>query len=153
MITLIATTTFLLSCQGSSKKSNKLDLTSYGMPIAVDAPDGATIDKTDEGLMDRVIISGGKDYGLEITAMSALTQDMANIKQSELDIIKGNPYFSQIVKEDDTGFIYETVVDSTNIRYNFFKVKVQGDTEFRYILPTQFGGFSKEDAIKIYDGL
>ena len=58
---------------------------------------------------------------------------------------ENNPYFSKIVSEDDDGFIYETMIDST-FSYKFRQVRIQGDRE--YIFQTGLIGSFTLDQVK-----
>lgn len=145
---------FVLSCQKEKQEVWKpLDLLQYGIPITILAPDSSQV-KSDDlgGLMKDVTIKAGDDYSVQIYATDALTTDLAKIKAGQLAEVKGNRYFSKIVEEEETGFIYEMMLDTSNINYGFRHVRVQGDKEFVF-QPGLVGTFTLEEAKRMYEAV
>ena len=143
---------FFLSCQKESKQDwVATDLLKYGIPITIMAPDSALV-KADDlggGLIKDVTIKGDDNYSIQIYATQATTNDMAQVKAGQLAEVKGNRYFSRIVMEESDGFIYETVIDSSNINYGFRHIRIQGDVE--YIFQTGLiGQFTQDEAQRLY---
>ena len=119
-------------CQSEGNNSWKpLDLLAHGLPITVEAPDSTTVKASDLGILQDVTLEGvsDADYFIQIYASKANTTDIAQIKADQVSMIRSNPYFTQIVEEEENGFIYETMIDSTNY-YSFQYVYLQGDKEY-----------------------
>ena len=53
------------------------------------------------------------------------------LKSEEIREVKNNPYFSRIVQEEENGFIYELVIDST-LNYSFRYIWPQGDKLYTF---------------------
>lgn len=119
-------------CQTEPKSNwTELDLLSYGLPITVLAPDSTTVDASDLGVMKDVTLEGVSDpnYFVQIYASGAGNTELSQIKSEQVSDVRNNPYFSQILEEDDRGFIFETAIDSVNY-YSFRYVYLQGDMEY-----------------------
>jgi hypothetical protein len=131
-ILLLSFAVLLSSCQqDTASQWQSTDLLSYGIPVSVMAPDSAQIKANDiaGGLIKDVTIQTGPEYSIQIIASSAETSDIAKIKADQLANVKGNRYFSQIIEEQEDGFVYETAVDSTHTSYGFRYIVVQGEQE------------------------
>jgi hypothetical protein len=127
-----------------------LDLLEYGIPMSILAPDSAEVKTMDMGIIKDVSIKKGKDYYVQIFSSEATTTDVSAIKSEQLDAVKNSEYFSQIISEDDKGFIYENMIDSTRNTYGFRYVRVQGDKE--YVFQTGLiGMFTLEDVQRMYE--
>lgn len=145
---------FVIACQTENDKQPlvPLDLMKYGVPISIQAPDSAEVKTMDMGFMKDVTIKKGDDFYIQIYASQASTTDVVKILAQQLQEVKDNRYFSKVVREEDAGFIYETVVDSTDINYGFRHIKVQGDNEF--IFQTGLiGTFELEDVERMYEAV
>ncbi|NRB64568.1 MAG: hypothetical protein HRU40_16325 [Saprospiraceae bacterium] len=141
-------------CQSESGNSWKpLDLLEYGLPITVEAPDSTTVKASDLGILQDVTLEGVSDpnYFIQIYASKANNTDIAQIKADQVSMVRSNPYFTQIVEEEESGFIYETQIDSTNY-YSFQYVYLQGDKE--YIFTTGLAKtFDLKQVEKMYVGV
>lgn len=125
-------TLLFTGCQTDPKSNwTELDLLPYGLPISVMAPDSTTVDASDLGIMKDVTLEGVSDpnYFVQIYASEAGNTEVSQIKADQVSDVRNNPYFSQILEEDDRGFIYETAIDSLNY-YSFRYVYLQGDMEY-----------------------
>lgn len=119
-------------CQtGPQSNWSELDLLSYGLPITVMAPDSTTVRTSDLGVMKDVTLEGVSDpnYYVQIYASEVGNTEVSQIKSDQISDVRNNPYFSQILEEEEQGFIYETTIDSTNY-YSFRYVYLQGDMEY-----------------------
>lgn len=121
------------SCSNSGGTEYKeLDLLEYGFPIKLMAPDSALVEVNDLAFMkDITVVHDPSNYSIQILVSKASDRDEAGLlayvkKQTEL-----NPYFSEIVKEDDKGFIFENLIDSVP-SYDFRYVRIKGDKEYIY---------------------
>ncbi len=54
---------------------------------------------------------------------------MARLKSGQLDLVRDNRYFESIVREEEQGFIFLNMIDSTSL-YGFRYIIYQGDQEF-----------------------
>lgn len=143
----------LSACQGDKGPVLKpLDLLSYGFPITVMAPDSADVDASSIGIIEELTIKGKGNYGLLVQSSVVTITDEKAIKANELEMVKDGRYFSRIIKDDEKGFLYETVIDSTNFNYEFFYVKIQGEKEFIFRTPYDHS-HSEAEVTKVYDSL
>lgn len=146
---------FLLACQKDQTlewKETSL-LACCQLPISVLAPDSVDIKSSKlGGLFKDVTIKGGDDYFVQVYASEATTNDVARIKSDQLKQVKEFRFFSKIVEEDENGFLYENIIDSTNVNYSFRYVTVGGDTEYIF-QPGLTGLFTEEQARRMYEAV
>lgn len=107
------------------------DLLENGIPVTIMGPDSISVKVTDAlGVLQDITVNSPDDnYHLQIYASQAETDDIALIKADLISDVRNNPFFTKVVEEDESGFVYEMVIDSTNY-YSFRHVHVQGDQEF-----------------------
>lgn len=107
------------------------DLLEDGVPVTIKAPDSIEVSVTDAlGVIQDITVDSPDDnYHLQIYASDATSDDIALIKSDLLSDVRRNPFFTKVIEEDEKGFIYEMMIDSTNY-YSFREVHVQGDKEF-----------------------
>ena len=151
---LAALFTGLFACQNTSKTNLKsLDLLQHGIPITSMAPDSAKVVAGSLSFSQDITIKSPADnYDVQIFAYDATTTDISVVKASHLAEAKSNAYFSEIIEEEEAGFIYSTVFDSTATNYGFKYLKIQGDKE--YIFQTGLvGTFGLEDVKMMYDAV
>jgi hypothetical protein len=116
------------------------------------APDSAQVKKSEFGSVKDITIRKGKGFFVQIYARQATTTDFAKRKAEELAEVKNKKYFSKIVREEPTGFIYETKVDSNYIDYGFRYLQIQGSNE--YVFQTGLiGPFTLEAAEDMYQAV
>lgn len=127
-----------------------LNLTSYGIPLSIMAPDSVKITKEDWVTQQSVNITEG-DFDLQVWA-GERTGDLATIKANKLADVKSNDIFSSIVKEDPAGFIFENKLDSTTLYYGFYHFVVQGDYLYTFQNALR-GNFTKEQAERMYSAV
>jgi hypothetical protein len=123
-----------------------LDLMSEGLPIELMAPEGAEIEKSDLGVMKDYTIKSGDDYFIQILSSQASNFDAKALTKDFLEEVKRHPFFSKIIQEDETGFIFEKQIDENNINYDFRYIKIQGNDE--YIFQTGLIGTFTEDQVR-----
>ena len=144
-----------LSCtpDGHEKGWQPLDLLPHGVPVSVMAPPDAKVQSGKLGsvLLKDLTIQGGEDYHVQLFYSPAITNDIAKLKNDQLQIVQDSRYFNRIVKEEVAGFIYQSVIDST-ASYGFRLVKLQGDLELNF----QTGMnqlFTQEEAELMYEAV
>ncbi len=145
----------LANCENDPSKNWKpKDLINWGIPITILAPDSIDVKAQDySGWMKDVTIKNKEDnYFVQIYASNATTTDLAKVKSEQINAVKDMRYFSKIVKEEENGFIYETMLDSTNASYGFRHIQIKGDKE--YIFQTgMVGTFTLDEAEKMYQAV
>jgi len=143
-----------IACQNTATTALKpLDLLQYGIPITILAPDSAkVVAGTLSFTQDVTVKSEADNFDLQIFSYDATTTNLSAVKASHLAEVKSNAYFSEIIEEEDAGFIYSTVYDSTATNYGFKYLKIQGDKE--YIFQTGLvGNFALEDVKTMYQAV
>ncbi len=153
ILILISALLMIVSCKNDTTKNlSKLDLMSYGIPISINAPDSADVKVMDMIVQKDITVKKGEDYSIQIFSMESTGNDLAQLKREKLSQVKGNRYFSKIVKESDDGFLFERKIDSTKVNYDFRYFKIMGDKE--YIFQTGLiGDFNQEQVQKMYDSV
>lgn len=141
--------TGLFACQNNATTQLKeLNLLQYNIPITIMAPDSAKVVAGSLSFSQDITIKSPEDnFDLQIFAYDATTTDLASVKASHLAEIKSNAYFSEIIEEEDGGFIYAMNFDSSSTNYGFKYLKIQGDKE--YIFQTGLVGNFGLDDVKI----
>lgn len=138
----------MFSCK-TEEQLPELDLMSYGLPISIKAPEGAEIEMDDLGIWKDLTIKHGEDYFVQVIASKASTLQSAKVKDEKLVEVKGQPFFSKVIQEDENGFIFEKQIDENTIDYDFRHILIQGDQE--YIFQTGlYGTFSEEEVRSMY---
>jgi hypothetical protein len=143
------------ACQpeGHPKGWQPLDLLPYGAPLTIMAPPDAEVrqGRLKSNLYKDVSIHGGDDFNIQLFMATALTNDIARLKNEQLTIVQRNPYFRRIVREDAAGFIYQMMIDSTP-SFGFRFIKIQGDGE--YTFQTGMSSiFTQEEAQMMYEAV
>jgi len=134
----------------SSLKST--NLLAHGLPITIMAPDSAKIESANLSFSKDVTIQKGDGYYVQIFSTDASTTDLVKIKNEKIAEVKGNPYFSEMVKEEEDGFIYKTAIDPEKENYGFRHIRIQGDKE--YIFQTGLiGTFTLEQVETMYQSV
>ena len=135
MLTSLLLVFFLLSCtpEGHVKGWQPLDLLPYGVPVSVLAPPEASVKtgRLHSVLLKDLTIEGGSDYNIQLFYSPAVTNDIARLKNDQVQNVRANRYFQKIVSEEVAGFIYQSMIDSTS-SYGFRFVKLQGDLELNF---------------------
>ena len=147
---LLFSVSFLLACNRDPKmKLKPLDLVSYGLPITIMAPDSAEILKKEYNIMRDITIRKDNWYFVQIFESVVTTPDPVEVKKSQLESIKKDKYFKEIIREDESGFIFRKQIDSTLIDYDFRYIRIIGDKEI--IFQTGLiGTFTLEDVERMY---
>lgn len=116
---------------GAWKEHNLLR---YDLPVSVMGPDSVKVTSNNLLFSKDVTIEGAleKGYGIQIYSSEARSQDPKKIKAEELGASKSHQYFSELLQDDEQGFIYTTKLDSANVYHAFRYIKVQGDKEYVY---------------------
>lgn len=149
---IIAIVFAFISCGGTGNSFKELNLLKHGLPLTIMAPDSASVTVDELGMSKDVSIKSGDDYSINVLASDAYTKDINQLKSDELEAIKSGRYFSKVVKEDESGFIYETVIDSTDISYGFIYMRVKGDREYK-IQNGAFGSYTLEQIEEMYEAV
>lgn len=139
------------SCS-SEMEWKPVNLLEYGMPVTILAPDSPDIKKVNLVLQEDVSIKKGDDYYVQIFAAEATTREPGTLKESLKEDVMNNPFFSQMVEEQNEGFIYKDQIDSLHSTYGFRYVRIIGDKE--YVFQTGLtGSFTEEQVRKMYDAV
>lgn len=146
--TLLLLVLVVFSCTNTPESQwSELDLTRYNVPMKIMAPDSAKVaSSTLSGIMQDVTIKSMEDdYSIQILSSQASTNDMARLKAHQLELVRGNRYFEQVVTEEPDGFIFQNQIDSS-AHYGFRYIVYQGDQEF--VFQNAFGELFDEAAIR-----
>ena len=148
IIIALAVVFFLFQCQGDPKeKWSSMDLLEHGLPLSVMAPDSTNVEKMNLGgiLLD-VTLRRGDNYFIQIYASDAATNDVSKLKADQMAEVKTNRFFAKIIEEEESGFIYETKIDSLT-NFGFRYIHLQADRE--YIFQTGLTGTYSLEQVKL----
>lgn len=121
---------------------------SYGLPIAIAAPEGAEVIVEDMGILKDLTVKKGDEYYVQILSFRASSNNINKLKSESLAEVKGGRFFSKIIQEDEAGFIFEKKIDE-NINYDFRYFKIQGDSEYSFQTGL-IGTFTEEQVRDMY---
>jgi hypothetical protein len=140
----------LLACN-SGPTTEPLELMKYGLPIQIKAPKDAVVKANDLGFYKDVTVKYEDNYFVQIISTSVTTTDLAALKNDQLREVRKNPFFKEIIFEEDNGFIFQKQIDSS-FNYDFRYIKIQGSNE--YIFQTGLTGtFTEEDVREMYESV
>lgn len=143
----------LVSCkEDQASIYQELNLTQYGLPITIHAPENAEVKTMSFGLTKDVSIHKDDHYYIQIFSSDIRTNDLDKVKNELLSDVKSEPFFDQIIETLDDGFIYKTVMDSTLTTFGFKSVKLIGNNEIVFGQGL-IGTFSLEDIKKMYNAV
>ncbi len=117
------------SCGEPKAVKKELDLMKHGLPIKINAPEDAKVVVEDLGIMKDVTITSGDNYNVQLFSGETLESDptaKAKALQSE---VRNQAYFSEIVKEEEHGFIFKKDIDG-NIDYDFRYVRIAAGQDY-----------------------
>ncbi|HHH50478.1 MAG TPA: hypothetical protein ENK52_05830 [Saprospiraceae bacterium] len=138
---------FLIACQQDKKAQLKeLNLLQYGIPITILAPDSSKVIATEIMGIKDITIKSGSDYAIQLYASDVTTTDVQQLVADQKKLVKDTRYFAKIVREEPDGFIYQTVIDTSTINFDFRYVLVKGDKE--YVFQTGLLGSFSEEAVE-----
>ena len=131
---ILALSVFLLGLSACSNEESftlqPLDLSQYGIPVTIQAPDSAIVKKSQIGDWDDITVK--KDaYSLQILGKKAPNYSAEKMKEEELATVQNDRVFSKILKEESTGFLFENEIDSVK-GYDFRYFYMQGDRVFTF---------------------
>ena len=139
----------LFSCRQDDVRLEKLDLQPQGLPLTILAPDSAEVQAKDYAFMRDITIRKGDNFFIQIFEFEASNLDAAGEKLKQLTSVKEDPFFKELITEEDQGFIFSRLQDSTKLNYDFRYVKILGLKEL--IFQTGLvGSFSLEDVRRMY---
>jgi len=87
-------------------------------------------------------------FHIQIYSSNTTTFDLAEVKAQKMEEVKLNKYFSKIIEESDDGFFFEKDIDG-DIRYDFRRFRVIGDTEYTFQKGI-LGNYTMEEVKKMY---
>lgn len=126
---LVCTLLLILSCRnGNLEEQNLLE---YGFPLTIDLPKGATIEEEEILLYKSLIIKKDPNFHM-VLYQSDATESLAEVITDQKQLAIENPYFNEFVVDEEGGFIYRTVIDSTYTNYNFRHAKIFGQKEYLF---------------------
>lgn len=154
-ITYIFVVLLIFSCEpeGHPKGWQVFDLLPYGPAVTIMAPPNPTVAESElkSSLITDLTISDDDNYKLQIYYGTSLTNDIARLKNDQLQIARNKRYFRRIVKEEVAGFIYQSLIDSVET-YSFNFTKLQGEMEINFQSGLS-GIFTLEEIEMMYEGV
>jgi len=143
---------FIIVACSTEAKFEDYALVKHGLSIKIKAPAEPEVTVVDMGIAKDVTVKKGDNYSIQIISAGATNYNVSDIIAEKKTEVEGGPFFSQIVQEDENGFIFEKKIDEENINYDFRAVKILGDTEYDFQTGL-LGRFSKEDVMDMYEAV
>lgn len=139
----------LISC---SKQNNlkPLDLRSYGAEVTIMAPENSEVKKV-EGFITDITVRKDSTYEIQIFLSEKTNDDIAAVTKGQLELVKENPFFSKILKEETDGFLYENQLDGAS-NFGFRRIVLSGNQEIIF-QNALLGTYSKEQAESMYEAV
>jgi hypothetical protein len=142
----------LSACHQDTVSLRPLDLNQYGIPMIILAPDSAVVLEKDYKFMRDITIRKAPEYDLQVFELTSTTADAAGEKFHQLASVRQDPFFKEIVREDDYGFIFSKHLDSLTVDYDFRLIKLFGEKEL--IFQTGLAGsYSLEQVKRMYKAI
>ncbi len=142
----------LLACRRDPVPMSVLDLQPYGIPMIIKAPDSTEVVTKDYTFMRDITIRKLPGFDIQVFELNAPSDDAAGEKLHQLTSVKEDPFFREVIQEDEYGFIYSKNLDSAKVDYDFRLVKLFGDKEL--IFQTGLAGsFTLEQVEWMYDAV
>ena len=137
----------LWACKPSAPDHPPIDLLAQGIPLKVKAPEDVVIASSDLGILKDVTIKNDQGFSMQIFESEATSLDGADISQKLLSDIKASRFFSEIISENDNGFIFEKKIDEDYITYDFRRVFILGDKQ--YVIQAGMGDQHTLDQVQL----
>ena len=137
---------FLPACNRDPASLRPLDLNPYGIPMVIRAPDSTVVLEKNYSFMRDITIRKAPDFDIQVFELVSTTADAAGEKFHQLESVKQDPFFKEIIKEDDYGFIFSKHLDSLTVDYDFRLIKLFGEKEL--IFQTGLSGSFTLDEVK-----
>ncbi len=120
---LLVSMFFLISCQEEKGRLKPLDLSPYGLHLSILAPDSTEVSIKEYPMMRDISIRKDDHFHIQLFELESNGSDPVSEKQRQMTAIMKDPYFLNIIKEYDKGFIYSKQMDSSAIDYDFRYVR------------------------------
>jgi len=142
----------LAACNQDPTSLRPLDLNPYGIPMIIQAPDSTLVLEKDYKFMRDITIRKAPNFDIQVFELISTTADAAGEKFHQLESVKQDPFFKEIIKEDDYGFIFSKHLDSLTVDYDFRLIKLFGEKEL--IFQTGLAGsFNLEQVKRMYKAI
>jgi len=112
------------------------------------APDSAEV-VADMGVLKDITIIKSPEYNVQLFVTKSDFPDLAALKKGQLQDVKSNRLYSEIVEENEDGFIYKNKIDENTINYGF-RYLFQKDGEDYVFQQGLSGIFSLEEVENMY---
>jgi hypothetical protein len=116
------------------------------------APDSTLVLEKDYKFMRDITIRKAPEFDIQVFELISTTADAAGEKFHQLESVRQDPFFKEIIKEDDYGFIFSKHLDSLTVDYDFRLIKLFGEKEL--IFQTGLAGsFTLEQVERMYKAI
>ena len=145
--------TILWSCKPDpSSLFVERDLMAEGVPIVIKAPAEAEVKMEDYGFVKDITVKSGDSYFVQIIESQVINYDIKSLKEELLTDVKSKPFFSQVILEEENGFLFEKKLDEETLNYDFRYIKIQGDNQYTFQRGLM-GLFSREQVEAMYNSV
>ncbi len=129
-----------------------LDLHAYGIPMVILAPDSTMVLEKDYQFMRDMIFRREPDFDIQLFELTSDATDASGEKMHQLTSVRKDPFFRELIRDEDHGFIFSKNLDSLNVDYDFRFIKLFGDKEL--IFQTGLArSFTLDQVTKMYQAI
>ncbi|MEO7175572.1 MAG: hypothetical protein ABIV51_06920 [Saprospiraceae bacterium] len=104
-----------------------------------------------EGFITDITVRKDSTYEIQIFLSEKTNDDIAAVTKGQLELVKENPFFSKILKEETDGFLYENQLDGAS-NFGFRRIVLSGNQEIIF-QNALLGTYSKEQAESMYEAV
>lgn len=141
------------SCSDGARQGwPEKNLIEYGVPMTIKAPEGVQVNKRALGFQQDIVIKDDSNYNVQIFVSDAIVATETAALQAQRELVEESPFFHQVIKNDENGFIFENKVDSTHSSFGFRYIKLMGGKEYIF-QEGLMGNFSQEAVESMYNGV
>lgn len=123
----ILSMSLLYACKEKSSEG-KTSLYRYGIPVHIDIPKDAAINKSADGNVSGLTIVDEEGFNMQVMQTNTSFTDAKMAKFYHREQVVNNPDFTKIIEDYDEGFLFE-LRDGEDRLYDFRFVKIMGTHE------------------------
>ena len=147
---LLIFTCFIIACTANeNSKYNETNLIEHGVPLKIMAPDSLSVSKSSIGFQEDITLKGGNGFDLQLFVSESTVGSKAKAIADQKEAVESIPFFSEIIRSDENGFVYKNQIDSTLTTYGFKYIHLMGGKEYVFS-QSLMGSFTLDEVEEMY---
>ena len=147
---ILICTVLLLACSANeNSKYVETNLIEHGIPLTILAPDSLKVSKSNIGFQEDITLKGGEGYDVQLFVSESTAGSKAKAVADQKETVESIPFFSEIVRSDENGFVYKNQIDSSLTTYGFKYVHLMGGKEYVFS-QSLMGSFTLDEVEEMY---